>query len=259
MRAWLALAAVLAGPLAARGAPTPAPFSDWAAVVVAGDDHAAHTESMTETFDNARRDVTGALARGGFAPAHIAQFSTRPERYRAAHPGNADLAPIAARLTSLARAATGGCLVYITSHGAPEGVVMDGRLVSPRALADAVGAACGARPTAVIVSACFSGVFVPALAGPNRMVFTAARSDRSSFGCGESDKYPFFDACVLASFPFARDLIDLAPRVRRCVARHEDDVGARPRSQPQLFVGAAFRATSPAFAAPRLAAFPAKP
>ena len=61
----------------------------------------------------------------------------------------------------------------------------------------------------MIISACFSGVFVPALAGPNRMVLTAARPDRSSFGCGEADKYPYFDQCVLESMPHAADFAAL--------------------------------------------------
>ena len=29
------------------------------------------------------------------------------------------------------------------------------------------------------------------------MVLTAARPDRTSFGCGEADKYPYFDDCFL--------------------------------------------------------------
>jgi hypothetical protein len=110
--------------------------------------------------------------------------------------------------------------------------------------------ACGRRPTAVIVSACFSGVFVPILAAPDRLVFTAARRDRSSFGCGESDRYPFFDGCVIEDLPRARDFIDLADRVRRCVAMREDAEGMRPRSEPQLFVGPAFRAGLRPFPAP---------
>ena len=65
----------------------------------------------------------------------------------------------------------------------------------------------------VVISACFSGVFVPALAGDQRMILTAARPDRTSFGCGESDKYPYFDDCFLSSAPQARDFLDLGAAV----------------------------------------------
>ena len=98
-----------------------------------------------------------------------------------------------------------GCLIYFTSHGTPDGAVVGERLLTPVGAARMIGDACGERPTVVVMSACFSGVFVPALAGPNRMVLTAARPDRSSFGCGETDRYPYFDACLLESMPNARD------------------------------------------------------
>ena len=52
------------------------PFSDWAAVVVAGDWH-AHSGGPSEAFDNARRDVSSALERAGFAPAAAAELAGR--------------------------------------------------------------------------------------------------------------------------------------------------------------------------------------
>jgi hypothetical protein len=234
-----------AGP---HGGPQVGAFSRWAAVVVAGDDQAAHENTPTAAFDNARRDVAAALAARGFSTANIAQFSLHPERYRADHPGRSDLGPIADGLAALAGRAPEGCLVYMTSHGTPDGVLLDNRILPPWVLARLVARACGSRPTAVIVSACFSGVFVPALAAPNRLIMTAARRDRSSFGCSENDRYPFFDGCVIADLPRASDFIDLAGRVRRCVADREDAEGMRPRSHPQLFVGARFRAGGFAFA-----------
>ena len=231
----------------ARGA---APFEGWAAVVVAGDDQGAHDGAPTRAFDNARRDIAAGLARRGFISANIAQFSLHPDLYPADHAARSGLAPVATRLRELATRASAGCLVYFTSHGSPDGVVVDNRIVPPAMLAAMIGGACGARPTAVIVSACFSGVFVPALAAPNRFVFTAARRDRSSFGCSENDRYPFFDGCMIENLPRARDFIGLADQVKRCVAAREDSEGMRPRSQPQLFVGPAFRAAEPPFADP---------
>jgi hypothetical protein len=211
-------------------------------VVVSGDDQAAHAELHTETFDNARRDVGRALIRQGFQSGNIAEFSVEPSRHPDTRPGPADLADIAAGLHRLAAHATEGCLVYLTSHGAPDGAVLGDRIVPPRILARLISESCGARPTVVVISACFSGVFVPALAGPTRLVLTAARRDRSSFGCGESDTYPFFDGCVLESLPSARDFLALAGQTRACVARRERENGMSPPSEPQTFVGGRFRA-----------------
>lgn len=253
LKAALAVLILLATPLSARAAR--APLSQWAVAVIAGDDRAAHEDRPTEAFDNARRDLAKALWRAGFSPAATAQFSAEAsDDSPGLLPDSAGL--LQRRLTNLAAQAPAGCLIYLTSHGSPDGAVFGERLLSPRRLAAIVDRACGTRPTAVIVSACFSGVFVPALAGPQRMVLTAARRDRSSFGCGESDRYPFFDACMLEALPAAADLIALAPRAMACVRRKEDEAGLRPRSEPQLAVGARFREALAPFT--RLAA-PAPP
>ena len=67
--------------LAASPGPSRADFHEWAAVVVAGDDHAAHAADPTEAFDNARRDVVRAARQTrGFAAGHMAQFSVEPRQ-----------------------------------------------------------------------------------------------------------------------------------------------------------------------------------
>ena len=224
------------------------PFSNWAAVVVAGDFHSSHTDNHTETFDNARRDVAAELVKKGFEADHVLQFSVRPERYADVDPGKSDPEPIYDGLRKLAGEAKGGCLFYLTSHGAPQGVVVDGQLMPPRVMDALISDACGNRPTVVIISACFSGVFVPALAGANRMILTAARPDRSSFGCSESDKYPYFDACMLQSLPSAHDFVALGPEVKACVAQREIAKGMSPPSEPQMFIGAGLRPILPLMA-----------
>jgi hypothetical protein len=80
-------------------------------------------------------------------------------------------------------------------------------------------------------------VFVPVLAGPDRMVFTAARPDRASFGCGAEEVYTYFDGCVLESLPKATRLDVLAELARACVARRETEMGMTPPSEPQISIG----------------------
>jgi hypothetical protein len=140
-------------------------YADWAAIVVAGDWH-AHDGSASEAFDNARRDVSIALARIGFDPANIEQFSVRPNRYPTVQPMQSDPQIISNALWDLSNRTSGGCLLYFSSHGSGDGVVLGEKLYAPDALASVVSNSCGDRPTVVIISACFSGVFVPALAGP---------------------------------------------------------------------------------------------
>jgi len=250
MRRWfLAFAAALAAVLAGAAGPAAAgPFSNWAAVVVSGDFHAAHTNNPTETFDNARRDVAAELIRKGFSAENVRQFSVRPELYPDTKPGRADLVPIYNSLKELAQRATGGCLVYFSSHGSPQGVVLNGQILPPALMDEMVSSACGQRPAIVIISACFSGVFIPAMGDPDRMILTAARADRSSFGCSESDKYPYFDTCMLKVLPTAHDFIAVGTAVQACVAQKEQETGMRPASEPQLDVGAQLRALLPLMA-----------
>jgi hypothetical protein len=212
------------------------PFGTWAVVVVAGDSR-AEGGAPTEAFDNARRDVTAELVNLGFHPANIRQFSTRPNNY-----ANEPLFPsnphaIYGALSQTVRQAPGGCLIYFSSHGNRQGVVVGDVTVVPHNMAQIVNDNCGQRPTVVILSACYSGIFVQALAGPSRMVLTAARPDRTSFGCGVSDRYPYFDTCFLREVPAARDFVRLGLAVQQCVTRLEAETGSEPPSEPQLTVG----------------------
>jgi hypothetical protein len=244
---------------AADDAPPPNPFKDWAAVVVAGDWH-AHSGGPTEAFDNARRDVSTTLVGLGFSPDAIRQYSVRPRRYPAVKPGKTEMGEIHAGLVKLAVRNPAGCLVYISSHGAPEGVVINQDLLPPPLLAAVIDDACPSRPAIVVISACFSGVFVQPLQRDDRMILTAARPDRTSFGCSEDDKYPYFDDCFLSSASTARDFAVLGKAVQACVAQKERDTGATPPSEPQLWIGPALRPLLPlyAFARPPSGA-PARP
>ena len=241
-----AISALVAATLPLQAAAATSQFADWAAVVVAGDFH-AHSGAPTEAFDNARHDVTQALVKAGFDPRHIQQFSVRPQNYPAENLLPSDPILIDNTLISLAEQAKDGCLVYFSSHGNTQGILVGDRLFSPDGLSKMVDEACGRRPTVVILSACYSGVFIPAVSDSNRAVFTAARPDRSSFGCSENDRYPYYDDCILSSFPKAGDFATLATTAKACVAAKEIATGAQPPSEPQIAVGAGLRPMLPFF------------
>jgi hypothetical protein len=209
-----------------------ADFSKWAVLIVSGDNH-AHSGNPSAVFDNARHDLATAFARIGFSPANIAQFAVSPDP-AAQHSGNS---AIANTLWDLSSRAPDGCLIYFTSHGTPDGIVIDQRILEPEKLGMIVGNACGSKPSVIVMSACYSGQFVRTLRGDNRMVLTAARSDRTSFGCGELDHYTFFDDCFLRAMPMAGDFPNLGGLVQQCVAEREQQVRATPPSEPQLDIG----------------------
>lgn len=245
----LALSLVFGVALASPGRASP--FEAWAAVVVAGD-ATGSLGGPTEAFDNARRDIARAFADLGVAPDKIAQFSARPEVERTAKLQKVSARAVYETLGTLAADAT-GCLVYVTSHGLPEGVLLNDEIVPPQIFGLMLDRSCGTKPTVVVISACYSGVFVPALAKPNRMILTAARPDRTSFGCGEADTYPYFDACFLSALNEVSDFIALGHHVGGCVRDREAEAGLAPPSEPQVWIGPQLRPVLPllTFSAPQ--------
>jgi hypothetical protein len=206
-------------------------FSHWAVLLVSGDNR-AHSGAPSAVFDNARHDLAKAFAQMGFQPDNMAQFAinelgTQPS----------EIVAIADSFRDLAQKAPAGCLVYFTSHGAPQGIVVGSSLATPYMIKRTVDDACGARPAVVVMSACYSGQFVEPLKGPNRIVLTAARPDRTSFGCGELDHYTYFDDCFLRAIPHAEDFASLGEQVQICVRAREQETHAEPPSEPQLSVG----------------------
>ncbi len=199
--------------------------------MVSGDWH-AHDGSPSEIFDNARRDVTRDLETLGFPHANIEEFSARPGTRPPA-----TVRAIRDALSDLSSRARSGCLVYFSSHGSPDGMVLGNSILEPYTLARMLNASCGNRPTVVVLSACFSGVFVPALKARNRVILTAARRDRASFGCGQTDRYPYFDQCVLSVWPDANSFAALGRAAQSCVAAREKRERVGPPSQPQLWIG----------------------
>jgi len=207
-------------------------FSHWAVVLVAGD-YRAHSGAPSKVFDIGREDLADAFARIGFKKANMAQFSVDYD----AGTAHADIDNIATTMQSIAAKAKGGCLIYFTSHGTPNGIVIGNTILGPAQMHDMVNTACGNRPSVIVMSSCYSGQFVSALAGDNRVVMTAARPDRTSFGCGEMDRHTFFDDCFLRAMPVSGDFPDLGNEVQQCVAFREQQMKAVPPSEPQLSVG----------------------
>ena len=207
------------------------------ALIVAGDFH-ARSGAPSEVFDNGRRDLAAALQGVGFTQSHILQFSVQPGKDKVTNPKLSDIGIIRAEFTRLARQSSGGCFVYFTSHGGAQGIRVNDSVMSPRELGQMINEGCADRATVAFVSACYSGVFIPALRADTHMVMTAARPDRTSFGCGETNKYTFFDQCVIELIPAVPNFPRLAVKVQECVAARERAEGVDMPSEPQVNIGA---------------------
>ena len=111
-------------------------FSHWAAVLVAGD-YRAHNGAPSKVFDNGRRDLGKAFAKIGFAPANMLEYSVDYDDGTQ----HASVPEIAAGLHATAAKAQGGCLMYFTSHGTPQGMVIGDARLSPGQMRDMVRSA----------------------------------------------------------------------------------------------------------------------
>ena len=134
-------------------------------------------------------------------------------------------------------------ILYTTSHGSPtagiayrDGVRGTGA-ISPDRLASMLENA-GLRNRLVIVSACYSGIFVPRLASPTSVVMSAAAADRSSFGCEPGNDWTFFgDALVNRAMRKNQPLRSVFAEAESSVAGWEA-AGQMMGSRPQISFGA---------------------
>jgi hypothetical protein len=221
--------------------PTPLGLSDWAGFFVSGD-YLAHSGAPSEVFDNGRRDVGKAFVDAGLKAENTAHFSVFEALHQSepVKPLRLTIDNMAGEMTRVADKAKGGCVLFYTSHGNVGLMRMGTGVIDPGMIKGLMDSACPNRPSVVILSACFSGSFIPTLAAPNRVIMTAARADRTSFGCGEEDVYTFFDGCLIQAMPNAATFESLASTVNGCVERRETQMNMSPPSSPQLSIGSEF-------------------
>ncbi|MDR2031849.1 MAG: C13 family peptidase [Azoarcus sp.] len=121
---------------------------------------------------------------------------------------------------------------------------------TPQMLRDALDAAGIARKV-IVISSCYSGGFIPALADASTLVITAAAADRNSFGCSnDNDLTDFGLAYFGEALRETRSFTEAFERARAAIARRETAEGIPP-SLPQIAGGEALRAQLDGFARAR--------
>jgi Peptidase C13 family len=247
LRSWLALAgllvfagsAIISAPQASavpQRDPEQGGSLPMRAVLVAGD-------GSLRVFDNG---VTGMAAwlhdSVGIAPDQITRLSASPAVVARQRIEPASWRHVIRAIEGLNPAPGQACFVFVTSHGiSGEGVELsyDDSVLRPAALDRALTVGCGSAPTVAIISACYSGTFAaPPMTRANRIILTAARSDRPSFGCGADETYTFFDQCLLSTLHGGLLWRDVFAATRSCIEQREARDKFTP-SMPQGWFGAA--------------------
>ncbi|MEO8808640.1 MAG: C13 family peptidase [Rhodanobacter sp.] len=149
-------------------------------------------------------------------------------------------------LTKIMRPDQDILLLYVTSHGSEDHTLLVDMdplpldQIGAHDLADIL-AAHHFKWKVLVINACYSGGFVSPLRGPGNMVITAARSDRSSFGCGsESDITYFGHAWLEDALNHTDDFADAFKLASGEIATWEKQDKLTP-SEPQIDVGSGIK------------------
>jgi hypothetical protein len=131
--------------------------------------------------------------------------------------------------------------LILTSHGAPQGLAVKAgqltQVLTPSNLADIL-ARTRVRHKVVVISACYSGVFIPPLANPDVLLITAADANHPSFGCRDKAKWTYFgDAFFNVALRKAKSVEDAFVVARALVLKRELREHFEP-SNPQMAGGA---------------------
>jgi hypothetical protein len=132
-------------------------------------------------------------------------------------------------------------VLMLTSHGNADGIaVTNGNLfrevLAPSDLEGLLDEA-KIRWRVIVVSACYSGVFIPPLESDTSVVITAADSNHSSFGCADNRDLTWFGEALLQdALPDACSLSFAFEDTSYLIRRREGEQGL-VHSNPQISLG----------------------
>lgn len=143
------------------------------------------------------------------------------------------------QLASRMDAAQDILFVYLSSHGSDdfEFSLEQPQMSLPDLSADELAGMLGNLPVqwkVVVISACYSGGFIPKLEDARTLVITSAAPDRTSFGCEDNNRFTYFgEAYFKDALPQTGDFSSAFDLAERLVTEREQAQGYDP-SRPQI-------------------------
>lgn len=130
--------------------------------------------------------------------------------------------------------------IYLTSHGSSQHEL---NLDQPRLQLDDLPASELAtlleplkdRFKVLVISACYSGGFIPKLQDEKTLVMTAARADRVSFGCSEENDFTYFGRALFAEALQQTDDLQRAFKLAQASVAAREKTGGFEPSEPQIW------------------------
>jgi hypothetical protein len=134
-------------------------------------------------------------------------------------------------------------LLFMTSHGSPDGFALlmegvDRSTLRPDEVASVLDDE-GIKNRIVIVSACYSGIFLKPLVSDDSIVLTASDENSASFGCSNEREWTYFgDALFNHALHPGVTLQQAFEQAKQMIAGLEAE-GKLPASNPQGYFGSA--------------------
>ncbi len=162
------------------------------------------------------------------------------------HGSPASMATALAAIAAKMNLAEDVLILFITAHGGPRiGLAyQDGEngwgLISPARLAVMLESV-GIKRRMILISACYSGAFIPPIQSESSVIVTAAADDRTSFGCEPGNDWTFFgDALINTSMRQPKPLEQVTADAFAMIQGWEQARNLTP-SNPQQYFGAKVR------------------
>jgi len=130
--------------------------------------------------------------------------------------------------------------IYLTSHGTSdhELVLDQPRMELSDLPADELAAVLAPlknRDKVIVISACYSGGFIPALKDERTLIMTASRADRVSFGCSEEANFTYFGDALFAQALNQTDDLEQAFKLARATVAERELADGFEASEPQIW------------------------
>lgn len=182
--------------------------------------------ALARRYDAAERTIVLSAGRGQGAPRAFPTFS--PNNFNAALD----------RIGKLADPNEDLVIVFITSHGSPDGTVvaqekgrLSGGIRAPNLRTSLQQA--GIRTKLVLVSACFAGNYILPFSNDDTVILTAAAADKTSFGCEPQRDWTYFgDAMFNHALRGGENIMDAFNMARGTITKWENDLHAKWAAKP---------------------------